>query len=81
MSYRYLVNHYLEDSADATPDKMAVVDGDRTVTYAELEARSNQVANLLIELGVRRGHDQCGNGFCVHGCASRWSRSSASTGR
>ncbi len=25
------------------------------MTYAELEARSNQVANLLIELGVRRG--------------------------
>ncbi len=55
MSYRYLVNHYLEDSADATPDKVAVVDGERTMTYAELEARSNQVANLLIELGVRRG--------------------------
>ena len=55
MSYRYLVNHYLEDSADATPDKAAVVDGERTITYGELEARSNQVANLLIELGVRRG--------------------------
>ena len=55
MSYRYLVNHYLEDSADGTPDKVAVVDGERTITYGELEARANQVANLLIDLGVRRG--------------------------
>ncbi len=55
MSYRYLVNHYLEDAAARTPDAVAVVDGDRTVTYAELDARANRVANLLIGLGVRRG--------------------------
>jgi fatty-acyl-CoA synthase/long-chain acyl-CoA synthetase len=42
------------------PDKLAVVDdrGDgqvRTLTYAELEARSNQLAHVLDDLGVRPG--------------------------
>ena len=37
------------------PDRTAVEDGDRSLTYAELEARSNQVANLLLDLGVAEG--------------------------
>lgn len=55
MSYRYLVNHYLEDAAARTPDKVAVVDQDRSMTYGELDTRANQVAHLLGDLGVARG--------------------------
>jgi amino acid adenylation domain-containing protein len=52
---RYLVSHLLEASARTTPDAPAVLDGEREITYLELERQSNRLANLLIELGVRRG--------------------------
>ncbi len=55
MTYRYLVHHYLEDSAERVPDKIAVIDQDRSLTYAELNARANQVAHYLRSLGVERG--------------------------
>jgi len=55
MKYRYLVNHYLEDSAARSPDHVALVDGGRSVTYRELDDRANQVANLLRSLGVAKG--------------------------
>lgn len=55
MSYRYLVHHYVEDAAARTPDKVAVVDGERSITYGELDAGANQVANLLRSLGVVPG--------------------------
>ncbi len=51
----FLVHHYLESSASARPDAIAVVDGERTLTYAELDERAGRVANLLADLGVRRG--------------------------
>ena len=35
--------------------RVAVTDGDEEVTYAELDARSNRLANHLIESGVRPG--------------------------
>jgi acyl-CoA synthetase (AMP-forming)/AMP-acid ligase II len=42
--------------AATNPDKPAVVMSDgRTLTYAELEARSNQLAHLLRQAGLRRG--------------------------
>jgi amino acid adenylation domain-containing protein len=52
---RYLVHHLLEAAARDAPDRVAIVDGDRTILYGELELRANQLANLLMELGVRRG--------------------------
>ncbi len=55
MSYRYLVHHYLEDSAIRSPDRVAVIDGDRSLTYSELDRRANQVANLLRRRGVANG--------------------------
>ncbi|MFF0815721.1 long-chain fatty acid--CoA ligase [Rhodococcus sp. NPDC003318] len=45
----------LEDSARRYPDRDALVFGDVRVTYAELDARSNRVANLLVARGVRPG--------------------------
>jgi amino acid adenylation domain-containing protein len=52
---RYLVSHLLDESARKTPDAPAVLDGEREITYLELERQSNHLANLLIDLGVRRG--------------------------
>jgi amino acid adenylation domain-containing protein len=52
---RYLVSHLLEESARNRPDAPAVLDGEREITYVELERQSNRLANLLVELGVRRG--------------------------
>ncbi|MGB7600369.1 MAG: amino acid adenylation domain-containing protein [Candidatus Sulfotelmatobacter sp.] len=39
--------------AHALADAVAVTDGDRKLTYGEMNARANQLANLLRSLGVR----------------------------
>lgn len=51
---------FLEDSARKYPDRDALVlatpDGQSTrLTYAQVNGLANQVANLLVELGVERG--------------------------
>lgn len=51
----YLLHHLLEASAEEHADRVAVVDGDRSFTYAELEGWANRLANLLVGLGVARG--------------------------
>jgi acyl-CoA synthetase (AMP-forming)/AMP-acid ligase II len=38
-----------------TPDKAALIDPDRVVTYAQLNDRSNRIANALAEAGIRPG--------------------------
>jgi acyl-CoA synthetase (AMP-forming)/AMP-acid ligase II len=38
-----------------TPDKAALVDTDRVVTYAQLDDRSNRIANTLIAAGIPPG--------------------------
>ncbi|WP_338686825.1 amino acid adenylation domain-containing protein [Streptomyces acidiscabies] len=38
----------------ATPDAEAVVQGERSLSYAELDRRSNQLAHRLLRLGVQR---------------------------
>ncbi len=45
----------LEDSARNHPERAAVVLGDRRLTYAQIDAAANQVANLLVERGIRPG--------------------------
>src|SRR5690348_4008701 len=44
-----------EHAVDAAPDNPAVKVGDRTVTYAELEAESNKLAHYLQSQGVKPG--------------------------
>src|SRR5262245_37750607 len=39
----------------ATPDKAALIDPDRVVTYAELDQRSNRIAHALIDAGITAG--------------------------
>jgi amino acid adenylation domain-containing protein len=51
----YLVHHLLTRAATAAPDRPAVLEGERSITYAELDAAANRVANRLLDLGVARG--------------------------
>ena len=44
-----------EHAADAVPDRIAVVCGDRQVTFAELDQRTNRLAHHLADLGVGPG--------------------------
>ena len=50
-----LVHDLLERAAHAHPERIAVVDASRALTYGELDARSNQIAHALSTLGVMRG--------------------------
>src|SRR5215218_3685024 len=45
----------LEDSATKFPDRTAIVLGDTRLSYAELNAFSNMVANLLVSRGIQPG--------------------------
>ena len=45
----------LEGSAQAHPDRTAVVLGDKRLTYAQVDAAANQVANLLVARGIEPG--------------------------
>ena len=45
----------LEGSAERLPSRVAVVLGNTRLSYAELNGAANQVANLLVESGVRPG--------------------------
>ena len=49
------VESFLELSARQWPDKIALVCGDRRVTYAELEQTANRLAHALMAEGVGRG--------------------------
>ncbi|HKY48282.1 MAG TPA: amino acid adenylation domain-containing protein [Acidimicrobiia bacterium] len=50
-----LLHQLLEDSSARFPDRPAVIQGDRVVSYAEMDRRSNQVARLLVAEGVQVG--------------------------
>jgi acetyl-CoA synthetase len=55
-----LTHNCVDRHARATPERTAVIcereDGEvRSVSYAELEAEVNRIANALLELGVKRG--------------------------
>jgi salicylate---CoA ligase len=45
--------HHIWQQADRTPDKVALVDGDVRLTYAELTARADGAATKLMQLGLR----------------------------
>ncbi|MFE3293716.1 long-chain fatty acid--CoA ligase [Rhodococcus sp. NPDC059234] len=45
----------LEDSARRYPDRDAIVLGDERMTYAELNAEADRVANLLVARGIEPG--------------------------
>src|SRR3990172_3727234 len=45
----------LRRNARYFPDKEAIIDGNRRITFLDLEKRSNQLANALMGIGVRKG--------------------------
>jgi acyl-CoA synthetase (AMP-forming)/AMP-acid ligase II len=45
----------IEHTADVVPDRVALIVGDRTETYAQLEARANRLAHHLAANGVGPG--------------------------
>ncbi len=50
-----LVQHLLERGAALWPDKVALISGQKRITYSELEAQANRLAHALVERGVERG--------------------------
>src|ERR1700679_1203083 len=51
----YILQQLLSKSAAQFPDKPAVWARGRSITYRELDERSNQLAHLLVQSGVRKG--------------------------
>lgn len=49
------VPHYLDGHALIRPHKVAVICGERSLTYAELNAHARRVASALSQLGVNAG--------------------------
>jgi amino acid adenylation domain-containing protein len=51
----YLLHHLLEESSRKHPDRNAVVSKDKSITYADLEIKSNQLALTLSQQGIKKG--------------------------
>ncbi len=51
----HLLHHLLDGTAAAAPDRIAVVDGDRTATYGELRAACERLARRFLAAGLARG--------------------------
>lgn len=51
----FLVQHFLEQSADRLPTKTALISEGKRLTYAEIETMANRVGNALIHAGIQRG--------------------------
>ena len=67
----YVLQQLLSKSAKAYPEKPAVWARGKSITYRELDERSNQVAHLLRDLGIEKG-DRVGLFFpkCVESIVS-----------
>ncbi len=55
MKQTKLVHSFLQDSAERTPEKMALFAAGKWHAFGELEIRANQLARLFIGEGLRRG--------------------------
>lgn len=49
----YAIGDLFEHAVDLMPDRTALLEGDRRLTYAELDKRANRLAHHLLHLGVR----------------------------
>ena len=46
---------FLEDSAREVPERTAIISGDTKLSYADVNATANQVANVLVQAGIQAG--------------------------
>jgi len=46
------IRSFVEAQVERTPEAVAAIFGDRTISYRELESRANQLANYLIAQGI-----------------------------
>jgi acyl-CoA synthetase (AMP-forming)/AMP-acid ligase II len=51
--FHYHFADLFEQAADRVPNRAAIIDERRSLTYAELEARANRLAHVLLRAGVR----------------------------
>jgi acyl-CoA synthetase (AMP-forming)/AMP-acid ligase II len=51
----YNIADLFEHTVDAVPDRLALIDGDTRLTFAELDARANQIGHYLAAQGVGPG--------------------------
>ncbi len=51
----HLLHHLLDGTAAASPDRIAVIDGERSATYAELHAVAQRLARRFLAAGLERG--------------------------
>ena len=70
----------LEDSARNYPERAAVVLGEQRLTYAQVNAAANQVANMLVARGIQPGDKVALSAelwsnvnFAPHGTIRQWS--------
>ncbi len=50
---KYLLHHLLDEAVLKFPDNKAVIYEEQSITYKELEYKSNQLANMLINIGFK----------------------------
>jgi long-chain acyl-CoA synthetase len=50
-----LIHHFLEESANSLPDKIALIHENTRVNYAQINNQANHVAHYLLEKGLNRG--------------------------
>jgi len=56
MNFRmFLIHHFLETSANEYPEKEAVVHDGQRFSFLEINKKSNQIANWLIEKFIKKG--------------------------
>ena len=59
MEVPLLVTDFLDRAVRISPEKLAIVDGDRRYTYREFNERVDRLSNALLDLGLRQGDRVC----------------------
>ncbi|POD97321.1 hypothetical protein BVY05_21685, partial [Pectobacterium odoriferum] len=62
------IHSLFEARAKANPDALALIDGDRRLSYGELNRQADRLARWLAECGVRRESRDCTGAWCGSDC-------------
>jgi acyl-CoA synthetase (AMP-forming)/AMP-acid ligase II len=55
MQNTFLIHHFLENSCEKSPEKEAVFHKEKWYTYDYINRKSNQLAHLFLETGIKKG--------------------------